>query len=251
MAGSLSLQTLWDAIQQSKRDMLSHFDAKVDPIQSSLTSIQNSMTMLGEQVQLLEQRVGANEDIGHELVVRVKQLEKDNAYLLDKVDDLENRSRRSNLRFVGVQETAEGDDMIGFMSRLIPQLLGRDAFPTPVIIERAHRSPTARQSDQVGPRSILINLLNFQDKVKILRIARDKKILEFKGKRIFIYPDFSPDLTRRRRSFDPVKRKLRELNMKYFLRFPATLCVTVDGKQQRFLTHKDAEAVFMSTLTSP
>ncbi|CAK6974024.1 LINE-1 type transposase domain-containing 1 [Scomber scombrus] len=231
----MCLQTLWDAIQQSKEDMLSHFNSKVDPIQSSLTNIQNSMSTLGEQVQMLEQRVGANEDIGHELVVRVKQLEKDNAYLLDKVDDLENLSRHSNLRFVGVQENAEGSDMIGFMSRLIPQLLGQDAFPTPVIIERAHRSPTARQGDQSSLRSILITLLNFQDKVKILRLARVKKILEFNGKRISIYSDFSPDLSRRRRSFDPVKRKLCELNMKYFLRYPAMLCVVVDGKQQRFL----------------
>uniref|UniRef100_A0A667XKH9 L1 transposable element RRM domain-containing protein n=1 Tax=Myripristis murdjan TaxID=586833 RepID=A0A667XKH9_9TELE len=218
---------------------------------SILTSIQNSMTTLGEQVHMLEQRVGANEDNVEELVVRVKQLEKDNSYLLDKVDDLENRSRRSNLRFVGVQESAEGSDIIGFMSRLIPQLLGRDAFPTPVIIERAHRSPTSRQSDRPGPRSIMIKLLNFQDKVKILRLAREKINLEFNGKRIFIYPDFSPNLVKRRRSYVPVKRKLRKLNLKFFLRYPATLCVVIDGKQKRFFTHKDAEAVFMSITNSP
>ncbi|KAJ4942918.1 hypothetical protein JOQ06_005430 [Pogonophryne albipinna] len=71
----------------------------------------------------------------------------------------------------------------------------------------------------------MIELLNFQDKVKILRLAREKKSLDYNGKHISIYPDFSPELTRRRRSFDPVKRKLRELNMKYFLLYPCTLCV--------------------------
>ncbi|KAJ4946589.1 hypothetical protein JOQ06_024253 [Pogonophryne albipinna] len=136
---------------------------------------------------------------------------------MSKVDDLENRSRRSNLRFIGIQESAEGSDIIGFMSRLIPQLLGPDAFPTLPIIERAHRSPTARQNSRASPRAIMIELLNFQDKVKILRLAREKKSLDYNGKHISIYPDFSPELTRRRRSFDPVKRKLRELNLKYFL----------------------------------
>ncbi|KAJ4932923.1 hypothetical protein JOQ06_029761 [Pogonophryne albipinna] len=103
------------------------------------------------------------------------------------------------------------------MSRLIPQLLGPDAFPTLPIIERAHRSPTARQNSRASPRAIMIELLNFQDKVKILRLAREKKSLDYNGKHISIYPDFSPELTRRRQSFDPVKRKLRELNLKYFL----------------------------------
>lgn len=247
----ISLQTLWDAIQQIKIDMLTLFDAKVDPIQSSLSSIQDSLTTLGEQVNLLEQRVGANEDNLQEFVARVQQLEKSNSYLLDKVDDLENRSRRCNLRFVGVHETAEGGDIVGFMCQLITQLLGRSNFPTTPIIERAHRTPSVQQSDGASPRSIMITLLNFQDKVKILRLAREKKTLEYSESRIFIYPDFSADLTRRRRNFDPVKRKLRDLNMKYFLRYPCTLCVIVDGKQQRFSCHKDAEAAFMSNLTSP
>jgi len=38
----ISLQTLWDAIQHIKTEMLPQFDEKVDPIQSSLGIIQNS-----------------------------------------------------------------------------------------------------------------------------------------------------------------------------------------------------------------
>ncbi|KAJ4942913.1 hypothetical protein JOQ06_005425, partial [Pogonophryne albipinna] len=228
MEGNMSLQTLWDAIQQIKTDMLTHIDSKMDPIQSSLSRIHNSLSSLGDQVKhffFLEQRVRANEDNVHECVARVKQLEKDNSFLMSKVDDLENRSRCSSLRFVGIQESAEGSDIIGFVSRLIPQLLGPDAFPTLLIIERAHRSPTARQNSRASPRAIMIELLNFQDKVKILRLAREKKSLDYNGKHISIYPDFSPELTRRRRSFDPLKRKLCELNMKYFLLYPCTLCL--------------------------
>ncbi|KAJ4928472.1 hypothetical protein JOQ06_016264 [Pogonophryne albipinna] len=159
---------------------------------------------LGDQVNLLEQRVGANEDNVHECVARVKQLEKDNSFLMSKVDDLENRSRRSNLRFVGIQESAEGTP-------------GARCLPYPA----DHREGTPLTDCQAKlPRAIMIELLNFQDKVKILRLAREKKSSDYNGKHISIYPDFSPELTRRRRSFDPVKRKLRELNMKYFLLYP-------------------------------
>ncbi|KAK9979857.1 hypothetical protein ABG768_013265, partial [Culter alburnus] len=94
------------------------------------------------------------------------------------------------------------------MSRLTPQILGQDNFPTPLIIDWAHRSPTVRQSNRASSRSIMFKLLNFQDKVKILRIAREKKKLEHNGTRIYIYPDFSTELMKRRKGFDPVKNKL-------------------------------------------
>ncbi|KAK7916494.1 hypothetical protein WMY93_012255 [Mugilogobius chulae] len=145
------------------------------------------------------------------------------------------------------------------MTQLIPQLLGRENFPFPPTIERAHRSPTTTpqsgfagaRGDGSKPRPMLIKLLNFQDKVKILRLAKDKKLM-FKDKQIHIFPDFSAELTRKRRSFDAVKRKLRDLNMKYSLRYPCTLSVMVDGKSQRFTCHKAAEsAFFTSPINSP
>lgn len=232
-------------------DQNRHLDSKVDPIQTSLNKIHISLNTLGDQVGLLEERVGTNEDNLTDLTARIGQLETDNTYLMEKVEDLENRSRRSNLRFIGVPESAESGDLIGFMTRLIHQVLGQENFSSPLMIERAHRSPTVRQNPRDKPRPILIKLLNFQDKVRILRLAREKKQLEFQGSRIFIYPDFSAELTKKRRSFDSVKRKLRNLNMNYFIRYPSTLCVTVDGKLQHLTCHKRAEATFMSEPNSP
>uniref|UniRef100_A0A3P8TPZ5 Integrase catalytic domain-containing protein n=1 Tax=Amphiprion percula TaxID=161767 RepID=A0A3P8TPZ5_AMPPE len=170
-----------------------------------------------------------------------------------KVEDLENRSRRNNLRFVGIPEFAESTDMVGFMTQLIYKVLGQENFPSPLKIERAHRTPTTlpKRLDPGGkPRSILIKLLDFQDKKTILRIAREKGQLIFHGSAISIYPDFSAEVMNKRRLFDPVKRNLRG-RMKYFMKFPATLCVIVDGKLQQFTCHKRAEAIFMSEPNSP
>lgn len=247
----ISLQTLWDGVQQVKTDLLAHLDSKVDPIQTKLSSIQMSLDTLGEHVCSLEQRIGANEDNVQDLKAQTMELTKDNAYLMDKIQDLENRSRASNLRFVKIPESSEGHDTAGFMSQLIQQLFGRDNFPTPPVIEWAHCIPTVQHGDRGTPRPILIKLLHFHDKVKILRLARGKRELMFQGTRIYIYPDFSAELTKKRRSFDAVKRRLRELNLKYSLRYPCTLNVTVDGKTQLFTCHKAAEAAFMSRVNSP
>lgn len=181
---------------------------------------------------------------------RIQQLEKDLSYLIEKLDDLENPSRRSYLRFVGIKESPEASDITGFMSRLIPQLWGRENFSAPPIIECAHRSLTVRQSVRASPRSIMIKLLNLQGNVKLLRIAKEKKKLEYKGASVYIYPDFSADQLRKRKSIDPVKCKLHELSMKYSLCYPCTLCIFVDGKQQRFTCHKDSEVIYMSSYIS-
>lgn len=231
---TLTLQSLLDAIEKSKMEMLTHINSKVDPIQTGLTNIQTSLFTLGSQVELLEGRTSTNENNIDDLTERVRALEADNTHLREKVDDLENRSRRSNLRVVGIPESAEGTDMIRFMSQLIPSLLGPENFPISPIIERAHRSPAQRPNDRDTPRPIVMKMLNFQDKMKIIRLAREKKKVELNGSRIYFNPDFSADLARRHKSFAGIKRELRERKIKYFVRYPCTLCVSVDGKEQRF-----------------
>lgn len=100
--------------------------------------------------------MSSNEDNIDDLIKRVQTLEKENAYLKDKVDDAENRSRSSNLRFINVPEKSEGRDTIAFFNQLIPLLLGKENFPTVAVIERAHRSPTFSSSTRSAPRPILV-----------------------------------------------------------------------------------------------
>lgn len=108
---------------------------------------------------------------------------------MDKIHYLENRSRASNLPFAKIPESSEGHGILSFMSQLIKQLIGRENFPIPPAIERVHCAPNFFHNDRDGSRPILIKLLNFQDKVKILHLAREKELV-FKGTRICIYSDF-------------------------------------------------------------
>ena len=125
--------------------------------------------------------MSSNEDNLEDLTKYVLSLEKDNAYLKDKVDDAENRSRSSNLCFLNVPEQSEGRDMMTFLNQLISQLLGKENFSTPPIIERAHHSPSFSSSSRSSPWPILAKFLHFQDKVRILRLSRGKEELTFLG----------------------------------------------------------------------
>ena len=132
---------------------------------------------------------------------------------------------------------------MGFMDKLIPHLLGKENFPTPPVIEKIHRTPTARRQDsKAGPRPILVRFLNFQDKQRVLRLAREKKELVFKGVRIHIYPDYSAALTQTRRLFDPIKKKCQERDIQYSLLYPCRFRIMSDGKPVFFSSPEVAEA---------
>ncbi|KAK7877983.1 hypothetical protein WMY93_031363 [Mugilogobius chulae] len=204
-------------------------------IRSTLITMNGSITTLSEQVSLIEHRISTNEDNLTNLDSRVKFLEKENSFLRDKVDDLENRSRSSNLRFLRIPERAEGRDTVDFIQRLILLLLGADKFPVPPVIERAHRSPTTMSpKSKNGPRPILVKFLNAQDKVKILRLARERGELLFEGTKVFNLPRTTAQLFWR----DVACLILSSVNsarknLQYSLRYPAVLRVNIDGKFTR------------------
>ncbi|KAJ4939803.1 hypothetical protein JOQ06_029239 [Pogonophryne albipinna] len=104
---------------------------------------------------------------------RYANLNSDYKKLQEKTDDLENRGRRCNLRIIGV-----------------PEGLSPDSY--------------------TRPRPFILRVHYFQEKERIQRLARQKGRLEFQGKQILIFPDYSADLSRRRAAFSEVKELLRK-----------------------------------------
>ena len=66
-----------------------------------------------------------------------KQLRQQVESLEAKMEDLENRSRRSNVRLIGLPENAERKDACTYLEKWIP-----GSFSAPLAIERAHRVPS-------------------------------------------------------------------------------------------------------------
>lgn len=200
----ISLQLLMDAISQCKTDLITRFDASTKTINTALGEVNTKLEILGDQITAVQQRVSGNEDNIEDLKTRISNIEKENGYLKQKVDSMENYSRRSNIRIVKVSEKAEGRDVIGFVQQLILHLFGQDNFPNPPVIERAHRSPTQRDdyTRSTNPRPILVKFLSFQDKVKTLRLARQKGELLINNTIIHFYPDYSAKLLKQRRVFE-------------------------------------------------
>lgn len=84
---------------------------------------------------------------------------------MEKIDDLENRPRRSNLSIIGIPETYKAADLYHLCSNVLPKALGLDSQ---YIVERAHRLG-ALMPDKKVPRLVIAKYLNYANKNQILQ----------------------------------------------------------------------------------
>ena len=125
-----------------------------------------------------------------ELEETVESLRQDNARLFNKSLQLETYSRRDNLIFEGVKETLNEDC----------QEIVSNAFKDmdlDIAIVRAHRYGPRGGSN----RPIIIRLLNYDDKFKILAQRRS-----LSGSQVVIREDYPPEIERRRKILWPYIR---------------------------------------------
>ena len=97
---------------------------------------------------------------------------KDLTHIRQKVIKLEDRSRRNNLRIDGIPESYKEtwDDCDNKVQDLFDNKLGIGN----VVIERVHRvfstnDQDARGNKDLRPKTIVLKLLNYKDKVKVFR----------------------------------------------------------------------------------
>lgn len=194
----------------------------------------------------VEHRLSSLEEEVYQAQATEQAQEKTNQYILQKLDDLENRSRRSNLRFVGVPESLQSSAIAEFCARRVPEALG---LPGPFTVERAHRMGTFAP-DRKSPRPIIAKYLNYNDKTVILQKFRQNRSLEVDGIKILIFADYSMEVSKKRKAFQHICTELHQRQMKFTLAFPATLRIKApNGDQLSFQNTSEAEA-FLRSLRS-
>ncbi|XDV52293.1 hypothetical protein PO909_021036 [Leuciscus waleckii] len=201
---------------------------KVEEILSAVVDVKGRLTEA-------EERISGTEDEIVQLKVRNDTLEKQMKSMADKVIDLENRSRRNNLRLVGLPEKEEGSDACAFLEKFLPETLELGESVTPLIIERAHRIPSSAKKNgqddkckcKVQPRTVIMKFLNFKQKEHVLKAAKRKGVIAYKGSNLRFFPDLSAEPHREQRKYDAVRQKLRDKGInRHRVIFPARLLLT-------------------------
>ncbi|XP_015270473.1 PREDICTED: protein KRBA1 [Gekko japonicus] len=113
---------------------------------------------------------------------------------------LEGRSRRNNLRLLGLPEGVEGSDAVSFLQKTLPAMLGWQPDAPPLEIESARRVQGGVSWEANGrpPRALVFRLLRFADKATLLQAARTRP-LSYAGTQVTILPDLCSWPSPRRR----------------------------------------------------
>ncbi|XP_077494377.1 uncharacterized protein LOC144105034 [Amblyomma americanum] len=99
---------------------------------------------------------------------KVAELERNLATMTSKLDELENRSRRSNLIPYGVKE--QEDETTDTLHETVTKTVFEDVLGiTKTDIERIHRLGRPSKDNETRPRPIILKFLDYRDKLSILK----------------------------------------------------------------------------------
>ncbi|XP_071094917.1 uncharacterized protein [Haliotis cracherodii] len=186
---------------------------KIDKIQRSnddmnlkLQTVESTLKVVLEQISETSNRCQTLEEENFHLKDQMKAMD-------DKLDYLENMSRRNNLIFHGVPRGNETQSLTD-CELIVKDVLRNDLqLLDDVNIQRAHRI--------MKGKAIIVKLADDKDKQAILRAS---KALKDTG--MFITEDFSPLVRQKRKKFLPRMFQARESGFKVFLRFDKLYTVT-------------------------
>ncbi|KAJ1155911.1 hypothetical protein NDU88_008636 [Pleurodeles waltl] len=138
-------------------------EASITSLTLETKSMRSDIAGFQSRVTGLEQRMGSLET----QINTSQEREQDFLYLRSKLTDMEDRSRRDNIRVLGIRENEEGSDMQAFLTSTLPKMISLD-FDPPLEFQRAHRIGPKRSDNSSRPCPIIACLLQHNQTRQIL-----------------------------------------------------------------------------------
>ena len=248
---NVSLEAITTLLEQHREALATEFKTSFGQLDSKLDQIKLT-------VEDHDQRVSSLELSAEDLCQRVVDLENicstlrsDNTKLMAKVADLESRSRRQNIRVLGLPESTESGRPTEFFSDLLREVFGSETLPAPPEVDRAHRSLNAKPVPGQRPRPVILRLHRYQTKYLLIRESRRRGKLEFRGKPIQIVEDYSPEVQSQRAEYRDVMAELYRLGLKLALLYPARLRLTLSGGARKWINSAKEAQKYIDNPRSP
>nr|KAF6392626.1 hypothetical protein mPipKuh1_007815 [Pipistrellus kuhlii] len=109
----------------------------------------------------------------------------------------------------------------------------------PTQIQDACRVPSKMNPRRLAPRHIMIKLANTKDKVRILKAARERQKVTYKGTPIRLTTDFSTETYQARREWDEIYKVMQRKGLNPRILYLARLSIKIEGEIRSFKTKKD------------
>lgn len=204
-------------------DRLEHFVKKeLTAVQESVAKMADKLMGMEAEVLAMKQKVESIEDStktqqGHIMGLALKML------------DMENRSRRNNIRLRGIPESVGGDALWNTVTAILNSYLGRPAQDS-LELDRVHRAPGSRGGSPGRPRDVICRVHFFQVKDSIMRAAWDKGSFSLEGAQVILLQDLARNTLAMRRHLKPLLEVARQQGATYRWGFPFQLFLRLNGR---------------------
>ncbi|KAL6049826.1 hypothetical protein STEG23_009929 [Scotinomys teguina] len=196
----------------------------------------NTDASITNRIQEMEDRISNVEDTIEEIDSTVKENTKTKKAIKQNVQEIWDTMKRPNIRIIGIEEGEEyqlkGTENI--FNKIIEENFPNLKKEPPIKIQEAYRTPNRLDPQKKSSHHIIIKTLNIQNKERILRAAKEKGQLTYKGRPIRITPDFSMETLQARRSWSDIIQTLRDHRCQPRIIYPAKLSITIDGVNKTF-----------------
>uniref|UniRef100_A0A5F8GHH2 L1 transposable element RRM domain-containing protein n=1 Tax=Monodelphis domestica TaxID=13616 RepID=A0A5F8GHH2_MONDO len=219
-----------DEVKKMKDDLQRKSDQKEKDDQKTKDEIQSLRTRIQlESCDLKRQQDSIKQNQKNE------KIEENMKHLIHKTEDLENHSRRDNLRIISLPEGHDKRKSLDIILQEIskencPEILEQEGK---VEIDRIHRSPPGLNPQLTTPRNVIAKFKNYQTKEKILQAAK-KKSFRYQGTIVRITQDLAASTLKKRKEWNMIFRKARELGLQPRINYPAKLTIFFQGKVWAF-----------------
>ena len=118
--------------------------------------------------------------------------------------------KHNNIHIIGIPEGEEEEQGIEnlfekVMMENFPNLMRQKVTQ----IQETQRVPSKRNPKRPTARDIIIKMAKFQDKERILKTAREKQEVTYKGAQIKLAADFSMEILQARRKWQEIFQVMR------------------------------------------
>uniref|UniRef100_A0A096LVD8 L1 transposable element RRM domain-containing protein n=1 Tax=Poecilia formosa TaxID=48698 RepID=A0A096LVD8_POEFO len=214
-------------------------------LSASITAIRSEVDALKVTVADMDGQLSSRTDDVVSLKSDLVRLSAQVLALNRKYEDLESRSRRNNIRIIGLPEE-RGPVSADTISTLLKDAFGLEKD----LVVEPRKSHMLLDKGPIVKSYIFdsVRLHYYSDCADILRRARAQQRVKVGDSTVSIFPDFTPQTAKARAAFNDVRRQLREVpDIRFGLLHPARLRITRGGVRREFTSPVEATA-FVKTL---
>ena len=193
---------------------LEELKSKQTVMNNTITEIKNTLEGINNRITEAEERMSELEDKMVEITDREQNKEKRMKRIEDSLRALWDNINRTNLRIIGVPEEEEkkkGSEKI-FEEIIVKNFpnMGKEIVNQ---VQEAQRVPYRINPNRNTLRHILIKLSKIKYKEKVLKAAREKQQITYKGIPIRLTADFSAETLQARREWQDIFKVMKGKNL--------------------------------------